>query len=378
MKNKIWKTVKDFSLLLVLGSLLAIFMANFTQSSYNKILHIPGFHFLVNEVLMTLFFAVAGKEVIEAIMLKNGSLRGKQSISTIMVTMGGVVGPIVVYLIASYLLGSYKELLNGWAIPTATDIAFAYLVSVLIFGKGHPAISFLLALAILDDAIGLVILAIFYPSGELNLIWLAGVIILMGISYSFRKNSYIRDLDIWPYVFSMVGSWFCFYNAGIHPVLSAIPILFVMPHAESDLGVFAEKEKANKDLLNIFEHKLENIIPVVLGLFGFVNAGVVFASINDATWAVLIGLLVGKPLGIIAFGLIASKILGLPKGINLKTLIVLGFVAAIGFTVSLFVSIQAFPEGIIQEGAKMGALMSFGAVVLAYIMARVLKIKKID
>ena len=120
-------------------------------------------HYLVNDILMALFFAIAAKEVWEAIILENGSLRGGTA-TPLFATAGGMFGPIAVYLGMAMMLGSdtYNAVSNGWAIPTATDIAFCYLVGRLVFGAGHPAVSFLLLLAIADDAAGLIILAIFY------------------------------------------------------------------------------------------------------------------------------------------------------------------------------------------------------------------------
>ena len=123
---------------------------------------------------MAFFFAIAAKEVWEAIILKDGSLRGKKAATPLVATAGGMFGPIAVYLGLAAFLGSdtYNAVQNGWAIPTATDIAFSYLVGRIVFGAGHPAVRFLLLLAIADDAAGLIILAIFYPSGELAPEWL--------------------------------------------------------------------------------------------------------------------------------------------------------------------------------------------------------------
>ena len=114
------------------------------------------------------------KEVWEAIILENGSLRGKKAATPLVATLGGMLGPITVYLGIAYFLRSdtYDAVAKGWAIPTATDIAFSYLVGRMVFGADHPAVRFLLLLAIADDAAGLIILAAFYPSGELAPIWL--------------------------------------------------------------------------------------------------------------------------------------------------------------------------------------------------------------
>lgn len=401
--NHIWYFCKEYSLLLVLGSILAIILANCLPDFYNNISHFVLFqndfighkhnghydftlNFLVNEIFMAVFFSIAGKEVWEAIALKNGSLRGKQAISVIIATFGGVFGPVLIFLLVLLLLGNFQEIKNGWAIPTATDIAFAYLVGRLIFGKNHPAIGFLLALAILDDALGLIILAVFYPNGQMQLSWLLLSTFVSIFSYlffnylprKFRWNKYkimLRKAGILPFIIAGCISWYAFFKAGIHPVLSFIPIIITIPHSETE-GIFAEVEDKKMDLLNQFEHKLQNLIPIILGLFGFLNAGVVFSSINEATWATAIGLIIGKPLGITIFGLIAMKFLGLPKGMQKKDLPVLGAIAGIGFTVSLFVSLQAFPTGEIQDGAKMGALFSFIASIIAIILAKFLKTKK--
>ena len=194
---RVWNFLTNYSLLLIIGACIALVWANTDPSSYHhfveyELIHkFPighahynaeglveyrslTLHYLVNDVLMAFFFAIAAKEVWEAIILKNGSLRGKKAATPLFATVGGMVGPISVYLGLAYFLGSetYDAVKNGWAIPTATDIAFSYLVGRLVFGAGHPAVRFLLLLAIADDAAGLIILAIFYPSGELAPEWL--------------------------------------------------------------------------------------------------------------------------------------------------------------------------------------------------------------
>ena len=126
-------------------------------------------HYLINDVLMALFFAIAGKEVWEAVALKSGSLRGKKAMTPLIATAGGIIGPAGVYLLGAYMVGKLAILSNGWAIPIATDIAFSYLVGRIIFGAKHPAVGFLLLLAIADDAAGLVILAVFIRKGTSHL-----------------------------------------------------------------------------------------------------------------------------------------------------------------------------------------------------------------
>ena len=350
-------------------------------------------HYLINDVLMALFFAIAGKEVWEAIILKNGSLRGRKALTPLIATAGGLIGPIGIYLLGAFMLGKYAALANGWAIPIATDIAFSYLVARIVFGARHPAVGFLLLLAIADDAAGLIILAVFFPSGDLALEWL-----LLSVAAAFAvyvlANRLPRMLDgtnearpythmaqklgFWPYLIAGCASWYGFQQAGIHPALGLLPIIPTIPHADITFGMFDAKKLEQHDLLNDIEHKMKVPVEFILLLFGFANAGVEFSSIGDATWLVLAGLIIGKPIGILIMGWVAAKPLGLgmPEGMEVSQLFIIGCIAAIGFTVSLFISAVAFPPGEIQNAAKMGALFSFGAVFLSIAVGRIMKVEK--
>ena len=330
-------------------------------------------HFLVNDVFMALFFALAVKEVWESL-LPGGSLSNPRKAATpLIATLGGIVGPAGLYIIGAIALGSFSTLGNGWAVPCATDIAFSYLVARMIFGRGHPAIAFLLLLAIADDAAGLVILAVFYPSGELHLTWLLATVVAIAVGCGFR-NANVRSFW-WYLLIPGVISWISFYKAGIHPALGLVPVIPTMPCGKRDLGIYANAERHQLDTLNAFEHWWKNPVELILGLFALVNAGVVFSSIGAGTYLVLLGLIVGKPLGIGLFTLAAVKMLKLemPNGVNMREVVVLGCIAAMGFTVALFVSTAAFPQpGPIQSSVKMGALASFFAPIVAFSVAKVL------
>ncbi|NQV25652.1 MAG: Na+/H+ antiporter NhaA [Rhodopirellula sp.] len=339
-------------------------------------------HFLINDILMALFFAIAGKEVWEA-MLPGGALSDpKKAATPLLATVGGVFGPAVIYM-AGVMLSGQQQLTNGWAIPCATDIAFSYLVARMIFGNGHPAIAFLLLLAIADDAAGLVILAVFYPMKPLALEWMGLALAGMAVGFGFQK---LKLQSFWWYLLIPgVASWFAFYKAGIHPALGLIPIIPIMPHAKSDLGIFAREELDRHDTLNEFEHWWKNKVELILGLFGLVNAGVALTAVGTGTWLVLSGLIVGKPVGIFFMTWFACRVLGLkmPEGMNYRHVITLGMVAAIGFTVALFVSTAAFPltkfpTGIELDSVKMGALGSFGAAGLSFLVARLVGVKSVN
>ncbi len=416
---RVWNFLANYSLLLILGALIALIWVNISPESYHNFVEYPlldhsfighphygpdgtveyrtlTLHYLINDVLMAFFFAIAAKEVWEAIILKNGSLRGKKAATPLVATLGGMIGPIAVYLGLAAFLGSdvYDAVARGWAIPTATDIAFSYLVGRLVFGAGHPAVRFLLLLAIADDAGGLIILAIFYPSGALAPLWLLvsfgsalAVYLLanwlpryLDRGKEARPNStWMRNkLGFWPYALAGAVSWYGFQESGIHPALGLLPIVVTIPHADRAFGIFSEAEQYLTDLLNHIEHILKHPVEIVLFFFGLLNAGVEFSAISEPTWLVLAGLLIGKPVGILLFGWFAAHILklGLPKGMRTVDLFVIGCVAAVGFTVALFVASVAFPGGPVQDAAKMGALLSFGAAIISIIAGKLTGVVK--
>lgn len=413
---RVWNYITTYSLLLIGGALLALIWANTNPDGYHHFVHYViadnffigelheegggatrtlTLHFLVNDILMAFFFAIAAKEVWEAVILENGSLRGSKSVTPLIATAGGMVGPVVVYLSLAAMLGIFDTVSRGWAIPTATDIAFSYLVGRMVFGAGHPAVRFLLLLAIADDAGGLIILAIFYPTGELAPVWLLlslGAAVAVFVLFNWlprrldrgnqlRPNStWVRKhLSFWPYLVAGCLSWFGFQEAGIHPALGLLPIVPTIPHADRAFGIFAEAEQYLTDLLNWIEHRLKYPVEFVLFLFGLLNAGVEFSAIGAPTWLVLLGLIIGKPAGIFLFGWFAANVLrlGLPDGMRNSDLIVVGCVAAIGFTVALFVASVAFPAGAVQDAAKMGALFSFGAALISVVAGRLFRVQKV-
>ncbi len=410
---RVWNFITDYSILLIAGAVIALIWANIDHASYHHFVeyviwdHAPighlhdghrtlTLHYLVNDVLMALFFFIAAKEVWEAVALRNGSLRGKKAATPLVATAGGMLGPIAVYLGLALILGSetYDAVARGWAIPTATDIAFSYLVGRMIFGAGHPAVRFLLLLAIADDAAGLLILAIFYPSEALNFTWLllsfgaafAAYLLFNWLPRTLDRGNEMRPistwvrrrLSYWPYVAAGCASWYGFMMAGIHPALGLLPVVPAIPHADRAFGIFSEAETYLTDLLNQIEHMLKYPVEVILFFFGLFNAGVQIGAIGDATWLVLAGLLIGKPAGILLFGWFAAgpMKLGMPQGMRIVDLAVIGCVAAIGFTVSLFVASVAFDSGPVQDAAKMGALFSFAAAVLAVVAGRVTGVEK--
>jgi Na+:H+ antiporter, NhaA family len=363
-----WAFTIDNSLLLVIGTVTALVWANVDLESYEHFTHGP-LHFLVNDVGMVFFFALAAKEILEA-RLPGGPLASpREAAVPILAAVGGMVAPASIYLILCAAIDR-PELMRGWAVPCATDIAFSYMAARLIFPASHPAIPFLLLLAIADDALGLVLLAVFYPSGPLSLFkFVAFMIPALGLSLWLKRR---RTWSFWPYLLAGGGlSWCALYWGGVHPSLALVPILPFMPHEKRDLGLFANRERRLPYAMNRFEHTFQVPVQFVLLLFGLVNAGVPLSSIGSGTWVVLTALLVGKPLGVMAMTIAGVKLgLKVPGNLAVRDTLVLGITAGIGFTVALFFTTAAFRPGAVLDETKMGALFSFAAAPLAILIGR--------
>ena len=249
--------ITEYSLPLITGVFAALVFANVDSHAFHGFVdyHIGGWmlmghpvtpHFLVNDVFMVFFFGIAAKEITDAL-LPGGALNPMtKAINPLLGTLGGIVGPAGLYLALSYTLISDPEqqaaVANGWGVPTATDIALAWLVARLIFGPRHPAVSFLLLLAIADDAIGLGIIAIFYPDPNfpvhpISLVWTAGGMLA---AFGLRR----ADVRAWiPYVILGGGlSWYGLISAHLHPALALVFIVPFMPPARPDEGLIREGE----------------------------------------------------------------------------------------------------------------------------------------
>ena len=362
--------VFDNSLLLLGGTVVAVVWANVDVASYDAVAH--PLHFWINDVAMVFFFALAAKEVFEAT-LPGGALSSpSRALLPVIAAVGGMAAPAIIYLTLASTLGP-SELTRGWAIPCATDIAFSAMIARVVFRGGHPAVPFLLLLAIADDALGLVILALFYPSGAVSLSALTGLMTAaVALAFVLRRRG---TRTFWPYVLGPGSlSWAALYLGGIHPALALVPIVPLMPHSGRDLGIFHPREEFRSDTLSRFEHWWKIPVQFALLFFGFANAGVPFEQIGPGTYYVLAALLLGKPIGIVLFS-IGARPLGarLPAGFGLGDLLVVGVAASVGFTVALFFATASFPAGTALAETKMGALLSFAAAPLTLVVAAMVR-----
>ena len=400
--------IQEYSIPLIVGVIAGLAVANLAPHFYEELVdyRIFGenatvfgrhftFHFLINEIFMVFFFGIAAKEVTESV-LPGGALNPIQrAINPIMGTLGGILGPVGLFFLLVWVFygGSqdFGMVANGWGIPTATDIALAWLVARLVFGASHPAVSFLLLLAVADDAIGLGIIAVFYPDPELPVqpAWLLLTAAGMAAALAIRR----KNVVFWP-AYILVGgalSWIGLSKAAIEPALALVVIVPFLPGPHHEPGMpaedFPEDTRHFEPLpiespghgdspLERFEARLK--LPVTLGLFffAFANAGVAFGAINQLTLIILASLILGKTIGISIFS-VAAHWFGfpLPDGMGVKHLVVAGVIGGLGLTVALFVAGKAYPGPPFQDPAKMGAVFSAGAALLAILLGAALRVK---
>ena len=336
----------------------------------------------VNDALMVIFFFVVGLEI--KYELVQGDLRDpKTAALPIVAALGGMIVPALIYVV---ILGG-AEGSNGWGIPMATDIAFA--VGVLgLLGRRipSPARLFLLTLAIVDDIGAIVVIAVFYTS-DLNLTALAVALLLLGLMVLMRV---LRIWAIWAYVVVGALVWLATLESGVHATLAGVAIALITPTVplleEKVARQYAKKALADHELDADESHRLrfllDESVPVVerlqnrlhplssffvLPVFALANAGVavgggVFgeAVTSAIGLGIAVGLVVGKPLGIVLFAFLAVRFgLGrLPDHTGWRMMAGLGFVAGIGFTVSLFIAGLSFPgEELMTAEAQIGILV---------------------
>lgn len=400
-----FETLRKYSAFLLIGTVLALLWANIDHASYETLIEADllngfrlfgretiSFHYIVNDIFMVLFFGMAAKEVSESI-LPGGELSSlKKAALPVVATAGGVLGPIFVFFILHLVLDTSPETADifvaAWPVPTATDIAYCWLFAVLIFGKSHPAVNFLLVIAVLDDLIGMMIIALYYSS---DMQWEGlGLVVVAIIVCEVMRRMGVKNF--WPYV--IIGgalSWVGLAYTGVHAALALVPIIPFMPHAERDAGLFVQAEDPAHDTMEGYEAFFGPIVDVGLLTFGLANAGVALnmgSFTGGATWMIFLALLVGKTLGIGAFGFAGDKLgLSLPAPIRMSHVVVMGIVAGIGFTVALFVTgivVELGPDkgwdlpNHIGDMLKLGALLSFAAGPIAVLAGKILKIEKLD
>jgi NhaA family Na+:H+ antiporter len=261
---------------------------------------------------------------------------------------------------------------SGWVAACAIDIPGTYVVARLIFGR-HPAVPFLLLLAISADAIGLAAVAVLNPVSDAHPV--VGLVLMaaaLGGAFALRRE---RVQSFWLYLLGPgVVSWWALYLGGVHPALALVPIVPFFPHGRRDRGLMIEPLPQAHDTLTQFERWWELPVEGVLLLFGLANAGVPIHGLEEGLWAIPIAAL-GRPFGIVAAaGVAIAAGLHLPLRVGWRELIVIGCAATIGLVFALFFAVAVMPLGVLLLQLKLGALVTIAGSALAFIVARVLRV----
>ena len=359
--------VVDHFLLLPIGVLIALAWANTAGESYFQFAH--ALRFAVNDVGMAFFIGLITKEVLESVMPGGALYRWRRTLLPVVAALGGVLGAIAVYLL--YLRSEYEfMLMEGWPVAAALDVAFAYFIAKAIFPRREGPIAFLLLMAVVSDAFGVVSIAIWFPAddGYPAALGLLAVPVLVA---AWLRAPRI-DL-IWLFlVTSGVMSWLACYWGGISPALALVPIAPFLPHRPGGLNLFAEAPPAAP---RRFEHVFRYPVQVVLLFYGLVNGGVVLAGETPGAWAVLTAALIGRPLGILAsVALAVAAGLRLPAHLRWRELIVVSLAASVGFTFALFFATAVMPPGPLLGELKLGALSTGAGALVAFSAARILRV----
>lgn len=365
-------------ILLVIAAAIAMVIANSAMGEgYQAFLHTYVFGMSVshwiNDGLMAVFFLLIGLEVKRELL--EGALKSRETaIFPAIAAVGGMLAPALIYVAFNF---NDPAAIQGWAIPAATDIAFALGIMALL-GKRVPVSLkvFLLALAIIDDPGVVVIIALFYSS-DLSTIALTIGFIMTGVLFMLNAK-HVTKLSI--YLVAGLILWIAVLKSGVHATLAGVVIGFAIP---------LKGNKGEHSPLKHLEHALHPYVAfAILPVFAFANAGISLQGVSLAgltsmlPLGVALGLFLGKPLGIFSFSWAAVKlgVAKLPEGINFKHIFAVSVLCGIGFTMSIFISSLAFGQAneAYDTYARLGILMgSTTAALLGYSLLRLsLPLKK--
>ena len=329
----------------------------------------------INDALMALFFLLVGLEI-KREMLDGQLSSWSRRILPGAAALGGMVFPALFYVGFNW---DNQVGLRGWAIPTATDIAFALGV-ISLFGSRVPASLkiFLAALAIIDDLGAVVVIALFYTS-DLNLLALAAAAVVLSILFGMNR---LKVMMLWPYLVLGAVLWLLVFLSGIHATLAGVLLALAIP---LKLTPGTPEATHLESPLHHLEHLLHKPVAfVVVPIFGFANAGVSFSGVSlslfsePLTMGVASGLLLGKLVGVLGTVALLVKLglADLPAKANWGQMTGVAALCGIGFTMSLFIGLLAFSDPEIQDHVKMGILLSsvtsgvLGAAILSIVKRR--------
>lgn len=361
--------------LLITVAAMAMLVANsFLAESYHHLFHgilawtpIPKLntaHLWINDGLMVVFFFVVGLEVKRELISGNLADPAQRNLP-ILAAIAGMAAPAGVYML---LAGGDPALHRGWAIPAATDIAFAMGVIGLLGSRVPAALRlFLLTVAIVDDIGAVMIIAVFFTA-NIKLAWVIGSLVVFGVMIAMNR---MKVSSLWPYIIATFVLWYCVLNSGVHATIAGVLAALTIPMRRPD----------GTSMLEELEHGLVNwnaylVVPV----FGFANAGVDMSGLGLSAFldplpiAVAAGLVLGKQVGIFSmvYAVDRLNIAKKPTGCSWAEVWGVSILCGIGFTMSLFIGELAFPQyRLLIEEAKIGILTgSLISAVMGYTVLR--------
>jgi len=371
------KSEQSSGIILILCTVAALLLANSSAGkSFLDIWHfkigfdLPGIHLnydlehWINDGLMAIFFLLIGLEIERELYI--GELADIRNASLpIIAALGGMLAPALIYLFFNW----GTETQSGFGIPMATDIAFALGILALAGSGSRIPITlkiFLTALAIIDDLGAILVIALFY-SKDFSWMFLALAVGIFLFLLVIRRLGH-RQLPV--YLFSGLLMWYFILQSGIHAAIAGVLLAFAIPFGQGD-------ESSPSYKLQHFLHK--PVAFLIMPLFALANTGIVLKgtalgeTISPNTVGIFLGLLVGKPIGIVLLSLLAIKlrVSQWPNGMSLQHLIGAGFLGGIGFTMAIFVTFLAFGDTGIAQSSKLAVLLgSLVAGMLGYLIVR--------
>ena len=328
---------------------------------------------VINYLLMSIFFFVVGLEIKRE--LTSGHLASfKKALLPFIAALGGMAVPALIYLA---IAGGVAP--GGWGVPVATDIALAVGLLTMIGPSVAASLrSFLLALAVIDDIGAILIIAFVYSTG-IKFSWLAAAALCIAMIAMLKKAGVESTLIYSLFAFTL---WFCLYKTGVHPTLAGVILGLMTPNILRKRTRVEDIEDGSVSVIEWLEHKFHPISTFfVVPVFAFANTGVVITaeSIKDASqsviaWGIFVGLVIGKPLGVLIASIAAkrSKLAEFPEGATNSSILATGSAAGIGFTVAIFIANLAFDDAQTQDIAVLAVIVA--SVVSALISLTLFKL----
>lgn len=359
--TEFYESEKAGGLILLFVTIISLALANSPiQSSYTAFWQFDmGGHSIthwINDALMAVFFLLIGLEL-EREIYKGELSDIKNASFPIIGAMGGFIIPACIFLLFNF--GTATQ--SGAGIPMATDIAFAIGILSLLGNRVPTSLKiFLTALAVIDDLVAIIVIAIFYTK---TIIW-TNLLLALGVFVLLLIFNRLKVKNLIPYLLGGAVMWFFMYNSGVHATITGVLLAFAIPFGNGD-------KKSTSYVLQHFLHK--PVAFIILPLFAIANTSITIGTdwqngLGEAnSIGILAGLILGKPLGIVAFAF-TGALLGLcklPKGLQWKNIIGVGFLGGIGFTMSIFITILAYDDVALINSSKI-------AIIIASIVAGLL------